>query len=103
MRKLAYIDSVMTGIFTFEVTLKIIALGFYLNGPDSFIRDSWNILDFIIVASALLSTVLGESVPFLKSLRILRVLRPLRVISRNKGLKVAIISLGRSMPNIARL
>lgn len=93
----------MTIIFTFEVTIKIISLGFYFNGPGSFILDGWNILDFIIVSSALLSTILGSAIPFLKALRILRVLRPLRVIARNKGLKIAIVSLGRSIPNIVRL
>ena len=40
---------------------------------------------------------------FIKALRILKILRPLRIIARNQKLKVAIVSLGRSIPNIFRL
>lgn len=33
--------------------LKIIGLGF-ICGPDAYLRDSWNVLDFVIVLSAAL-------------------------------------------------
>lgn len=33
----------------------------------------------------------------------MRVLRPLRLISRSNGLRISIISLGRAIPNIIRL
>jgi hypothetical protein len=39
----------------------------------------------------------------IKSLRILRVLRPLRIVAKNRGLKLAITSLFNSLPNIANL
>lgn len=102
---LAAIDFFMTMAFTLEAVIKIIALGFLFNGKPSYIREPWNILDFIIVASALLGIIAGDKiqVSFIKSLRILKILRPLRIIARNKGLKVAIVSLGRSIPNIFRL
>lgn len=32
-----------------ESLTKIIAYGFILNGPDSYLRISWNVMDFIIV------------------------------------------------------
>ena len=53
----------------------------------------------------MLGIIAGDAinVSFIKALRILKILRPLRLIARNKGLKVAIISLGRSIPNIVRL
>lgn len=86
----------MTVAFTFEAIVKIIALGFAFAGKTSYIRDAWNILDFVIVLSALLGVIAGDKikVSFIKSLRILKVLRPLRIISQKKQLKVAIISLG---------
>lgn len=95
----------MTAAFTFEMLVKIIAWGFAFAGKDSYIRDPWNILDFLIVTSALLGVIAGDSikVSFFKALRILKVLRPLRVIARNKGLKVAIVALGSSLPNIINL
>ena len=62
-------------------------------------------LDFVIVGSALLGLAAGDAIniSFIKALRILKVLRPLRMIAKHKGLKIAIVSLGRSIPNIVRL
>ena len=95
----------MTTAFTIEALIKIIAAGFYFSGKTAYIRDGWNILDFSIVASALTSIIAGEAldIGFFKALRILRILRPLRIIARDKGLKTAINSLFRSFPNIIRL
>ena len=101
---LYYIDIFMTSAFTFEMSVKIIALGFAFAGRDSYTREPWNILDFIIVTSALMSLLADDlNISFFKSLRILRILRPLRIIARNKGLKVAITALGASLPNIFNL
>lgn len=102
---LAKIDLFMTAVFTFEAVVKIIAWGFACAGRKSYIREAWNILDFLIVFSALLGVIAGDAIDvgFIKALRILKILRPLRLIAKNPGLKVAIISLGRSIPNIVRL
>lgn len=75
------------------MSFKIIGLGFILN-KGSYLRDSWNILDFVIVSSAWLPYVSGSSSGGgLSSLRVLRVLRPLRTISSIKALKVILTSL----------
>ena len=102
---LGYIDLSMTCIFTLEMVIKITALGFAFSGKNSYIREPWNILDFLIVVSALFGIIAGDAVKvsFFKALRILKVLRPLRMISRHKGLKVAIIALGTSLPAIINL
>ena len=102
---LKYIDLFMTAAFTFEMLVKIIAWGFAFAGKDSYIREPWNILDFLIVVSALFGVIAGDAVKisFFKALRILKILRPLRIIARNKGLKVAIVALGSSLPNIVNL
>ena len=102
---LKYTDYFMTGAFCLEALLKIISYGFLANGPDSYLKEPWNILDFVIVLSALTGIIAGEEVDisFIKSLRILRILRPLRLISRNEGLKVAITSLFNSIPSIINL
>lgn len=80
----------MTGVFTIEALLKIIAFGFLLNGRKSYLRDSWNQLDFTIVVSGLISVASESDIGFFKVLRIMRVLRPLRLITRVKGLKLVI-------------
>ena len=43
------INTVLTVIFVFEALAKIIASGLMLNGTDSYLRSTWNIIDFIIV------------------------------------------------------
>lgn len=43
------IDIVITSFFVMESVTKIIAYGFIFNGPESYLRISWNIMDFIIV------------------------------------------------------
>ena len=81
---LHYIDYFMTGAFCIEATLKIIGWGFIAT-PTAYIKDPWNILDFVIVLSALAGFVVpkGVNISAVKSLRILRVLRPLRIIAKN--------------------
>ena len=105
LRVLGHIDLFMTLAFTFEALVKIVAAGFLFAGKKSYIREPWNILDFLIVVAALLGIFAGDAIDlkFLKALRILKVLRPLRIIARNKGLKVAIMSLGGSIPSIVSL
>ena len=76
-------------MFTLEFIIKVIVLGFFFNGPDSYLRDSWNVLDFIIVLFSLFS-IFAESLDldFLKIFRILRVLRPLRMLKHNFGMQI---------------
>ena len=101
---LTYIDYFMTAAFTIEATLKIIGFGFLLT-KTAYLRDSWNILDFTIVISAIAGFLLPEGVNIsaVKSLRILRILRPLKIIAKNKSLKVALTSLIASVPKIFNL
>lgn len=83
-RILNYIDYVMSAIFLIECFIKIIAVGFLFNGKSSYLRSPWNVLDFIIVCASVLSIIfVNLNLSFIKSLRILRILRPLRLISRN--------------------
>ena len=81
--------------------IKVIAKGFVANGPKSYLLNGWNILDFFIVSLSLISlSVSGSNLGFLKALRTLRVIRPLRLISRNSNLKVVIKGLIRSLKSI---
>jgi hypothetical protein len=88
---LADIDVVVSTIFAIELMLKVIVYGFAVNGPDSYIMNPWNVMDFIIVIFSLISIVFSEfDLGIIKVLRMLRVLRPLRMISRNPGLRIAV-------------
>lgn len=95
------VDYVFTTIFTFEVILKIIAYGFAFCGPKSYIRNEWNVLDFSIVIICLLSLLLPESsISFMKVLRLGRLLRPLKLISNNEGLRTSMKALVISVPKV---
>jgi hypothetical protein len=82
----------------------IFAKGFAFCGKDSYIRNAWNILDFVIVISATISVIFTTiDLGFIKSLRVMRVLRPLRLLAKHRGLKLAISALFNSLPNIGNL
>ena len=103
---LLLLDNIMTGIFTLEVIIKVISRGFIFNGPKSYILSCWNVLDFSIVIIALLSLTVSKDSGNLKMFKIFRMgrlLRPLRVLSRNEGLRVSIVALAMAVPNMMNL
>ena len=79
-------------LYTIEMTLKIFGLGFIFN-RNAYLRDYWNILDFIIVTTSYLPFFFNSNSVNLSALRSLRVLRPLRTISSVKSLKTIILAL----------
>ncbi|XP_072305376.1 voltage-dependent L-type calcium channel subunit alpha-1D isoform X2 [Eucyclogobius newberryi] len=98
-------------IFTIETFLKIIAYGLVMH-QNSYVRNGWNLLDFIIVIVGLFSVVLemvtkdaessgqsgGKPGGFdVKALRAFRVLRPLRLVSGVPSLQVVLNSIIKAM------
>lgn len=49
------VDFALSSLFFVESLLKIITVGFLLNGEKSYLRNFWNILDFAIVVLSLAS------------------------------------------------
>ena len=88
---LATLDTIFLILYTIEMILKIIGLGFVLN-KGAYLRESWNILDFIIVVSAYLQILISSGAN-LSVLRSFRVLRPLKTISGIEGLRVIVSAL----------
>lgn len=81
--------------------MKSITFGFIINGKSSYLRQAWNILDFTIIIFSIMS--LGPLSDNLKTIKIFRVLRTLRIISRNVELKVAVRALFHALPNIGNI
>ncbi|XP_077390703.1 voltage-dependent R-type calcium channel subunit alpha-1E isoform X3 [Festucalex cinctus] len=100
---LRYFDYVFTGVFTFEMIIKMIDQGLILH-DGSYFRDLWNILDFIVVLGALVAFALtnnkGRDIKTIKSLRVLRVLRPLKTIKRLPKLKAVFDCVVTSLKNV---
>lgn len=99
VRTLEVLDLLFTSIFFVECAMKIIALGFLMNGPDSYIREPWNVLDFVIVCFGAAALMGGKSVRSFKALRVFRVFRPLRMLSRSPGLRLVLNSLIIAIPS----
>uniref|UniRef100_A0A8C7ZX46 Calcium channel, voltage-dependent, R type, alpha 1E subunit b n=1 Tax=Oryzias sinensis TaxID=183150 RepID=A0A8C7ZX46_9TELE len=100
---LRYFDYVFTGVFTFEMIIKMIDQGLILH-DGSYFRDMWNLLDFIVVVGALIAFALtnnkGRDIKTIKSLRVLRVLRPLKTIKRLPKLKAVFDCVVTSLKNV---
>lgn len=88
---LLIIDIVTTIIFCLECVLKVVAFGFIRNGTKSYLKNIWNLIDFIIIIFSIISLTPLSST--FKTFKMLRVVRCIRVIGRNEGLKVAIKAL----------
>ncbi|KAH1176852.1 hypothetical protein KIL84_010554, partial [Mauremys mutica] len=86
-----------TGIYTFEVLIKILARGFCLN-EFTFLRDLWNWLDFSVIVLAYATIFSGRR--SVSVLRTFRVLRALKTISIVPGLKVIVGALIQSVKKL---
>jgi len=94
------VDRLFVGLFTVEALLKIIALGVNFNNPHSYFRDSWNCLDFLLIATDYIMLAVGGGTN-LMALRSLRGLRPLRSVKRIKILRITTTAVMESLPLIA--
>ncbi|XP_067281428.1 voltage-dependent T-type calcium channel subunit alpha-1H-like [Pseudorasbora parva] len=99
---------IFTVIFVAEMTVKVVALGFF-SGKDSYLKSTWNVLDGILVFVSLIDILVslahGEHQIFgiPRVLRLLRSLQPLRVINRAPGLKLVVETLIRSLKPIGNI
>ncbi|CAH2272891.1 voltage-dependent P Q-type calcium channel subunit alpha-1A [Pelobates cultripes] len=104
---LRYFDYVFTGVFTFEMVIKMVDLGIILH-QGAYFRDLWNFLDFIVVCGALVAFAFsggskGKDISTIKSLRVLRVLRPLKTIKRLPKLKAVFDCVVNSLKNVLNI
>lgn len=95
-----------TVLFTLEAIMKMIAFG--VIGPrdvkhsGAYLRDSWNLMDFFIVAISIIALLPGGG-SSLSTLRIVRILRPLRTISMFPSLRLLIETMLKSLPLLANV
>ena len=102
---LTWLDwNVWPWFFLGELMIKVVAYGFACSDA-AYIGNPWNQLDFAIVVSSLL-VLATAALPWLaplKNLRILRVLRPLRLVSRDPGMKLVLTSLFKAIPAVSNV
>ena len=93
-------SNVFNVIFITECFLKIISMGLIMH-KKSYLRDGWNILDFVVVVSAIMELI--PSFKGVRSLRVLRGLRPLRSINAVESMKRLVKVLVNSLPSLANV
>ena len=94
-------ELVFTTIFTIEFLVKVVAMGFLFN-KGSYLKDGWNVMDFIVVVVSLVSLLPGAG-SNASALRVIRVLRPLRTLSVLPGMRTLIGTIIRSVPMIGNV
>ena len=93
------LDPVFTYIFIVECAVKLISMGFFSH-KNSYLRDSWNCLDFLIVLTSIVGLMNIGSLN-VSAIRTFRVLRPLKTLSALPGLQLIVRSLLSSIPALS--
>lgn len=92
-------DKVFAIVFIVEMLIKLVAMG--LIGRKAYLSSAWNWLDGVVVLVSVVTMVsAGGGGATLKTFRILRAFRPLRIISRNEGLKKVVNTIVNSLPEL---
>eukprot|EP00760_Papus_ankaliazontas_P035196 PhM_4_TR7667/c0_g1_i1/m.28456 len=86
-------DDIFFSLFALEAAIKIVAAGFVAH-QRSYLRSAWNCLDFLIVMEGLIRYFVDST--NVSALRLVRVLRPLRTISRVQGMKLIVSAVFKS-------
>ncbi|XP_011268426.1 voltage-dependent calcium channel type A subunit alpha-1 isoform X11 [Camponotus floridanus] len=103
-QKLETTEIYFLGIFCVEASLKILALGFVLH-RGSYLRNIWNIMDFFVVVTGIV-TAFSQGIHLdmdLRTLRAIRVLRPLKLVSGIPSLQVVLKSIIKAMAPLLQI
>ncbi|XP_072765463.1 voltage-dependent calcium channel type A subunit alpha-1 isoform X2 [Anoplolepis gracilipes] len=103
-QKLEATEIYFLGIFCVEASLKILALGFVLH-RGSYLRNIWNIMDFFVVVTGII-TAFSQGIHLdmdLRTLRAIRVLRPLKLVSGIPSLQVVLKSIIKAMAPLLQI
>lgn len=93
-------EPIFTTLFTLEFLIKIIALG-VAKGPNTYFKDAWNWLDFIVVVSSLLSSL--PQVGNISALRTFRLIRPLKSLNQLPSMKLLVGTLLKSIRSLGEI
>jgi Ion transport protein len=98
-----YLDIVFTSIFIIEFLIKSITAGFLLDSR-AYLRENWNKIDFFIIVMSIIDLCISSlSIPAIKVFRLLRTLRPLRLLSHNVSMKLVVNAMIESLASICNV
>lgn len=90
------IYNVILGIYVVELLIRLTA---YRWNPREFVKDGWNVFDFIVVVASFVPSLRANAM----LLRLVRLLRIVRLVRFLPDLRVLVAAAGRSVPGIASL
>ena len=96
-----WVDFGFLVIFAIEMVLKMIAMGLIMH-PNAYLRSTWNWLDFVVVTTGTL-TMLFPTLPAVNTIRLVKMLRPLRSINRVRGMRVLVQTILKAGPQICNV
>ena len=93
-------DVSFTLIFLGEAIIKVIAMGFVMH-PGAYLRSPANCFDFfIVIVSLAVETMSASALKFMRSFRLFRALRPLRLLHRVKSMQIVVATLLHVLPDL---
>jgi len=95
------LEWVYLAIFTFELATKVVAYGLVAD-RESYLRDAWCQLDFVVVSLAWLPILFPDFGNF-NVIRAVRALRPLRALKRMPGMPKLVGCVLASLPKLANV
>jgi Ion transport protein len=97
------IDTIFTLVFGAEFLVKSISMGFI--GDDlSYMSNNWNRLDFTVVVISVIDLIVSSiNIPIIKAFRLLRVVRPLKLIKHNYTMKIVTMALIKSLVSLVNI
>uniref|UniRef100_A0A672YCT5 Voltage-dependent T-type calcium channel subunit alpha-1H n=1 Tax=Sphaeramia orbicularis TaxID=375764 RepID=A0A672YCT5_9TELE len=100
-RILQVLDDCIFAFFAVEMIIKMVALGIF--GPNCYLGDKWNQLDFVIVMAGVMEYSLDGHNASLSAIRTVRVLRPLRAINRVPSMRILVTLLLDTLPMLGNV
>ena len=91
-----FVDFIFLVIFTVEMIIKMLAYGLALH-KHAYLRSGWNWLDFVVVIVGILDQF-STGMPGIKTIRLVKTLRPLRSMQRIRGLRVLVQCILEALP-----
>ncbi|KAL3054072.1 hypothetical protein OYC64_006411 [Pagothenia borchgrevinki] len=98
---LQVLDDCIFAFFAVEMVIKMVALGIF--GPNCYLGDKWNQLDFVIVMAGVMEYSLDGHNASLSAIRTVRVLRPLRAINRVPSMRILVTLLLDTLPMLGNV
>ncbi|KAL4475095.1 hypothetical protein ABPG74_001791 [Tetrahymena malaccensis] len=100
IKTLRALEMITMIIYFFEALIKIIARGFLLNGPNSYLRQFKNIYDLFLLITQIISLLVYPDYIIFRTLRTLNLFHLSKYFV---GVRVMLVSLQQSIPTILRL